>query len=359
MADAGELIAVTRGERTVRFRPCGGRIEATLRANQFYEQGMLDYIAALGLSGVYADIGSYIGTHAIYFATFCPADRVVAFEPRPNCLEHLRHNIEVNGLGDRITVYPFGLSDRDETVTVRLDRRDVSFECHRLDSLVTDPVAVMKLDVEGMETKVLAGATGILERSRPLLFAEAHDDASLAALLAPLAPYGYQPTGRVFNHTATYELASPASPIAPPGRLPSTRSILDAAWWLPLEPEVSATVGGGRLRIESHMPPEQQAHVTAAPGRLKAPPKTAFLAPTPGNTLFVEANGSHTPGLTVALYVMEFRGGERTHVQRHFFSERNFHRLDLAPDTERVRLALRLTGPGVLELDRLVIHTLA
>ena len=70
MGVAGELIAVTRGNRSVRFRPCGGRIEATLRANQYYEQGMLDYIAALGLRGVYADIGSYVGTHAIYFAAF-------------------------------------------------------------------------------------------------------------------------------------------------------------------------------------------------------------------------------------------------------------------------------------------------
>lgn len=357
MEDAGELIAVTRGDRSIRFRPCGGRIEKTLRANQYYEQGMLDYIAALGLRGVYADIGSYVGTHAIYFAAFCPADRVIAFEPRPHCLEHLRHNIEANGLGDRIIVHPFGLSDRDETVTVVLDSSDVSFECHRLDSLVTDPVAVMKLDVEGMETKVLAGATGILERSRPLLFVEAHDEASLAALLAPLAPYGYQPTGRVFNHTATYELASPASTVAPLGRLPSTRSIVDAAWWLPLEPEVSATIEGGRLRIESRMPAEQHGHVTAAPGRLKAPPKAAFLAATPSSTLFVEASGALSPGLIVALYVMEYRGGERTHIQRHFFVERNFVRLDLAADTERVRLVLRLTGPGVLELDRLVVHT--
>jgi FkbM family methyltransferase len=358
MADAGELIAVRRGERELRFRPCGGRIEATLRANQFYEQGMLDYIAALGLRGVYVDAGSYIGTHAIYFAAFCAADRVVAFEPRPNCLEHLRHNIEVNGLGDRITVHPFGLSDRDETVTVRLDRRDVSFECHRLDSLVTDPVAVMKLDVEGMETKVLAGATGILERSRPLLFVEAHDEASLAALLAPLAPYGYQPTGRVFNHTATYELASPASPVARPARLPSTRSIIDPAWWLPLEPEVSASIDGGRLRIESRMPAEQHGHVTAAPGRLKAPPKAAFLAVTPGSVLFVEANGILSDGVGASLFIMEYRGGERTHVLRHFMGNRNFHRLELAADTERVRLTLRLTGPGVLELDRLVIHRL-
>jgi FkbM family methyltransferase len=357
MADTGELIAVTRGERAVRFRPCGGRIEATLRVNQFYEQGMLDYIAALGLRGVYADVGSYIGTHAIYFATFCAADRVVAFEPRPNCLEHLRHNIEVNGLGDRITVYPFGLSDRDETVTVRLDRQEVSFECHRLDSLVTDPVAVMKLDVEGMETKVLAGAESILERSRPLLFVEAHDEASLAALLAALAPYRYEPTGRVFNHTATYELASPTSPVAPSGRLPSTRSILDPAWWLPLEPEMSATMDGGRLRIESRMPPERHGHVTAAPGRLKAPPKTSFLATTPGSTLFVEANGIFSDGIGASLFIMEYRGNERTHVLRHFMGYRNFLRLDLAPDTERVRLALRLTGPGVLELDRLAVHT--
>ncbi len=349
---AGELIEVRRGERTIRFRACGGRIEATLRAGQFYEQPMLEYIAALARPGVYVDAGAYVGTHSIFFAAFCPATRVLAFEPRPNCLEHLRANIEQNQLGERIAVQPIGLSDRDETVTVTLDRRAVSFECRRLDDLVREPVAVMKLDVEGMESKVLAGAARVLERDRPLLYVEAHDAAALAALCAQLAPHGYRPTGRVFNHTATYELA-----VSEDG-LPTSRSLLDPAFWRSAEPELSVAVAADRLHVESRLAAEQVGHVTAPPTTLKKPPSASYLAAPAGEALFVECNGVHSPGLGVSLYVMEYTGSERTHIQRHRFGKRNFVRLDLQPGTENVRLALRLVGSGSLDIDRLVLHTL-
>jgi hypothetical protein len=212
VADTGDLIEVRRGDRALRFRPCGGTIEKLLRRNELYEQPMLEYIEALALPGLYIDVGAYVGTHALFFATFCPASRVLAFEPRPRILEHLVANVEANRLADRVEVYPLGLSDREETATVVLDGKSVSFECRPLDALVAEPVALVKLDVEGMEAKVLTGAAAILERSRPLLFAEAHDAAALAELMRPLEPYGYQPTGRVFNHTATHELAAPGSP---------------------------------------------------------------------------------------------------------------------------------------------------
>lgn len=359
MADTGDLIEVRRGDRAIRFRPCGGRIEAHLRRNEFYEQPMLDYIEALALPGLYADIGAYVGTHAIFFAAFCPASRVLAFEPRPRILEHLRHNVDVNQLGDRIEVHPFGLSDQNESVRMKLDGERISLDCRPLDEVVAEPVALMKLDVEGMEARVLAGAAGLLERSRPLLFAEAQDDAALADLLRPLAPYGYQPTGRIFNTTATHELAAPGSPTVPLDRLPAVQSLLQPDWWVADDPALSVEVTPGRLRVDSALAAEKLAHVTWRPAKTAKPPSDVTVVLTPGAPTFLQATGHATPGMAIWIYLLEYRGAERTQVRRHWFSPRLFQRVALRPDTERIRIALRFSGPGQLELDRLAIHTIA
>jgi FkbM family methyltransferase len=353
VADGGDLIEVTRGARTLRFRPCGGRVEGILRSNALYEQQMLDYIEALAVPGVYADVGSYIGTHAIFFAAFCPASRVLAFEPRPRILEHLRANVAGNQLGDRIEVHAFGLSDRDETVTTVLDGKSVSFPCHPLDAVTSGPVSLVKLDVEGMEEKVLGGAAGLLARSAPLLFAEAHDQAALATLLAALAPHGYRPTGRIFNDTATYELAADATPV----RLPAASSLLDPAWWMPDDPGLTVELAG-RLRVVSQLAAEQVAHVTADPVKLTQRPRQAFFVPSPGAIHFLQATGPAHDLRAAWIYLMEYRGRERTAIQRHKITEHLFQRVELRPDSERVRVVVRVTGPGTLELERLAIHTL-
>jgi hypothetical protein len=42
----------------------------------------------------------------------------------------------------------------------------------RLDAIITGPVEFLKIDVEGMEMSVLAGAEGVIGRSRPLIYIE-------------------------------------------------------------------------------------------------------------------------------------------------------------------------------------------
>jgi hypothetical protein len=44
-----------------------------------------------------------------------------------------------------------------------------------LDSRVPDVVALVKIDVEGWETEVLSGASGLLTRQRPALIVEVND----------------------------------------------------------------------------------------------------------------------------------------------------------------------------------------
>jgi FkbM family methyltransferase len=182
-----------------------GVIYGTLLTGRFYEHAFLDYVRSLQVRGVYVDVGSCIGTHALFFALMCPSTRVYAFEPRDFLYERVLTNIALNEKGRKIKAYPLGLSDRTGRVTVNLDRRECVLACRRLDDVIRGRVDLIKIDVEGMEPRVLDGAARTLARWRPLVFAEAGKQHEYEALVACMARHRYRPSGRVFNATPTYE----------------------------------------------------------------------------------------------------------------------------------------------------------
>jgi hypothetical protein len=182
-----------------------GGIYRSLLRGEFYEQDFLDYIRSLQIRGVYVDVGSCIGTHALFFALMCPSTKVYAFEPRAHLFERVLTNTRLNAADHKITAYPWALSDEAGEVTVTLDRREYTLDCRRLDDVLPDRIDVVKIDVEGMEPRVIDGAMASLARWRPRIFAEAGESAQYEALVACLARHGYRPTGRVFGWTPTYE----------------------------------------------------------------------------------------------------------------------------------------------------------
>jgi FkbM family methyltransferase len=213
------MLTVTRHGITSRFDaspwPDGvPRLYRPFLENRFYEQGLLDHIRRLKLRGVYIDVGACFGTHTVWFALYCPSTFVHAFEPRQRFAEWTRMNIEANSLGSKVKVHQLGLSDQCAEASPTLDGRVETFPVERLDRVVAGAsrgrarVAVIKVDVEGMEELVLRGAQDILKRDRPVIFAEAFTDRERAVIEAVLAPYGYRATGRVFNATPTYEFAA-------------------------------------------------------------------------------------------------------------------------------------------------------
>ena len=182
-----------------------GRIHGALLKGVFYEGTFLEYIRSLGRGGVYVDVGASIGTHSIYFAMLCDAERVYAFEPLQHNFERLTSNLVLNDLMGRVTPLKGALSDHAGEMRLTLAEFSEVVPIDRLDSVVRDSVSVIKIDVEGMETDVLRGATRILRKDRPHVFAEAATQPELDALRALLQPLGYEPTGRVFNSTPTHE----------------------------------------------------------------------------------------------------------------------------------------------------------
>jgi len=114
---------------------------------------------------LFADVGAYIGAYSLLAAS-CGA-RVIAIEANPEAFAVLSENIKLNGL--TITAVNVGASDREEVLNLTLQRQhnlggssfmtvgggeSVSVRCKPLQEIA--PLAdVMKIDVEGMELRVL------------------------------------------------------------------------------------------------------------------------------------------------------------------------------------------------------------
>jgi FkbM family methyltransferase len=186
-----------------------------------YEEAFLQHIRAVGRGGQYIDVGAHLGTHTIWFAALCPATRVHAIEPVGRYADVIERNLAANQLGVPVIVHRVGASDRPGRASNHLGREhrlgftegdvraDEEFPVVRLDDLVRGEVGVIKLDVEGMESAVLGGATRILSRYRPVVYAESHDATAEARVARLLARFGYRRTGQVFNPSPTYEYAAP------------------------------------------------------------------------------------------------------------------------------------------------------
>ena len=67
---------------------------------------------------------------------------------------------------------------------------DGEIDVNTLDSMVSGPVDLLKIDVEGMEMSVLAGAERLIRQSRPLIYIEIAN-ANTPALMEWLGTAGY------------------------------------------------------------------------------------------------------------------------------------------------------------------------
>jgi FkbM family methyltransferase len=121
---------------------------------------------------LFLDIGANVGTYTVLAGKVVGA-RVLAFEPHPTTADWLEANIRHNEIEDRATVHRVALSDHDGAgaLTEGLDTmnrvvavgegREVKLQT--LDSLIAgQSPAMLKIDVEGHEPEVLAGAAATL-----------------------------------------------------------------------------------------------------------------------------------------------------------------------------------------------------
>lgn len=172
-----------------------------------YEATMLRHMAKY--DGLLVDAGANIGNHSLYWAAL--GRPVVAFEPDPVLAGCIRLSAEMNGFG-HLAVVEEGLGS--ERTTARLTGHpdgNVGAQGLRvgvgtipvfpLDDWKLNP-AVLKIDVEGMELKVLHGARETIALSRPVIYIESFQD-NYAQMADWMAEHGYQRRAR-FGNRNTY-----------------------------------------------------------------------------------------------------------------------------------------------------------
>jgi len=187
---------------------------ALLSTGAFYESGMLeDLRRRLRPGGLFVDVGANIGNHALFAAAVCGA-RVLAFEPAPALADHCAATLAANGVSARLDLRRQGVGAAAGQARLlpgpghnagrtRLESGPGEVAVVRLDDMLAAAPDVIKIDVEGMEAEVLAGARGVLARHRPALYVETLDAAAFAAVEAVLRPLGYRAEMR-FNRDPTW-----------------------------------------------------------------------------------------------------------------------------------------------------------
>lgn len=194
--------------RRVRFFVTDERdyIQKHHRSGRFYEQEVLDRIAALFSGGAFVDVGANVGNHSLYAAMFLGAQRVIAFEPVPSTAMVLEVNVAVNRLGRVIETHQLGLASADGTArfttpvgnlgATRLHPGGGDIRLARGDDLLAgEGVDFIKIDVEGMEIDVLEGLRETIARERPTLLVEVQVEPNQAAFFAFLDSVGYRIEG--------------------------------------------------------------------------------------------------------------------------------------------------------------------
>jgi FkbM family methyltransferase len=159
-------------------------------SGRFYETEELQLIARyFQPAGVFLDIGSNVGNHAIYAEKFLKASKVILIEPNPVALEILRINVRLNQLAKIDEQFlGLGLSDCEERVFIEIpvnnlggarlrSKPDAGVRVVPGDTLFRDrKIDFIKLDAEAMELRVLNGMRATIEVNRPAIFVEVDNE---------------------------------------------------------------------------------------------------------------------------------------------------------------------------------------
>lgn len=187
----------------------GSRIDECLMQEKFYEHRMLGYITRTSRAGAFIDIGANCGHHSVYFSLFAPSTRVYAFEPFPNHYDMLVMNRSENRLDSKLIPFPVGAAEAHSIFEIRtnsaIHQSRYTGSCVPIDSVVHEPVSLMKVDVEGMELQALKGARRVISEYKPQIFVESHTEAHLQEIVEFLVACGYRQPETSFNASPTWE----------------------------------------------------------------------------------------------------------------------------------------------------------
>mgnify|MGYP001312369977 CR=1 FL=1 len=187
------------------------------RVRRFFtkEPKTLEWIDSFGTQDKFLDIGANIGIYSLYAAK--KDLQVYAFEPQALNFAELYTNIYLNDLQHKITGYGIALTDVNSIEYLSLlsmvpgqshNNYDISKHnqikqgCagYRLDHLVEQGVIPqpdhVKIDVDGIESKVIAGGIDTISKCKSILVEAENID-----ILKPIQDIGFK-----IDNTLTFDL---------------------------------------------------------------------------------------------------------------------------------------------------------
>lgn len=158
--------------------------------------------------GVLWDVGANVGLYSLYAVAL--GHRVVAFEPSAATFAALCKNIEINGMSGRASAFCIALSDRTELGALWMENSDAGHSMHGIEkeglhknrqaipvfaadafqrTMGLEPPHYLKIDVDGVDDRVLRGAISF--GSLKSILIEAETDEARSAIAEILAPHGF------------------------------------------------------------------------------------------------------------------------------------------------------------------------
>ncbi|EGK8061560.1 FkbM family methyltransferase [Campylobacter lari] len=170
--------------------------------HSFYSENQLKKIDKyLSEESIVLDIGANIGNHSIYWSLISNVKAIYSFEPIKNTFDILQKNIYINNIKDKIQIFNIALGKENSYADIKFyDSNNIgatqitqknpshpsaanvqNIQIVKLDEFINsnfqyEKIDMIKIDVEGFENNVLAGAVNTIEKYHPTIVIEIFDE---------------------------------------------------------------------------------------------------------------------------------------------------------------------------------------